>query len=212
MSRLLAAVFFNTTSGLFVAVFEERTPGNLGQKRIFSKLILRRLNQNLTTGLNLKTYNNMIQICSLQKGTISTFIIKDRQKREALMWPDELQSFRIAEKTSRNLSSPDLVKVRDRAVAIRKNIKTSAALRRTSRKSHSRSSLKTVESQHISFQFKVHHSSWWESCTTQWTTVRRHSVCILIHLHCPSTETQTCENESCCRKRQQFRHLTDRLW
>lgn len=76
---------FNTTSGLFVAVFEERTPGNLGQKRIFSKLILRRLNQNLTTGLNLKTYNKMIQICSLQKGTISTFIIKDRQKREALM-------------------------------------------------------------------------------------------------------------------------------
>lgn len=38
----------------------------------------------------------MIQICSLQKDTISTFIIKDRQKREALMWPDELQSFRIA--------------------------------------------------------------------------------------------------------------------
>lgn len=65
----------------------------------------------------------MIQICSLQKGTISTFIIKDRQKREALMWPDELQSFRIAEKTSRNLSSPDLVEVRDRAVAIKKTKK-----------------------------------------------------------------------------------------
>lgn len=212
MSRLLAAVFFNTTSGLFVAVFEERTPGNLGQKRIFSKLILRRLNQNLTTGLNLKTYNNMIQICSLQKGTISTFIIKDRQKREALMWPDELQSFRIALKNLQESVESRFGRSQRSSGGDKKNKKTSAALRSTSRKSHSRSSLKTVESQHISFQFKVHHSSWWESCTTQWTTVRRHSVCILIHLHCRSTETQTCENESCCRKRQQFRHLTDRLW
>ena len=98
------------TSGLLVAVFEERTPGHSGQKRRFyrtKKSFVSKSNHNLTTGLNLKTYNT-IQVCGFaERYNLSIYYYGQTEERST----DELQSFRIAGKTSENLSSPDVVDV-----------------------------------------------------------------------------------------------------